>query len=471
MTVISFASGRRRVRRASLAVITLVAVAGSSAVGGQSPTYEETAAALVKKALREQGAFRTLARLLSAGPRLTGSPQAEAAVDLMAQHMKALGFENVRTEPTTVSHWVRGEREDGRIVSREFGTTAVPVRAVGGSIATPAGGLSAGVIEVRSIAELKQVGQKAAGKIVFFNGALDPAFMDTFQSYGGAASQRSVGAVEAARVGAVGVVVRSLTLETNDDPHTGTMTYDASVPKVPAVSISTRGADRLSGILKKDPAATFHFRTSCRLLPPVVSHNVMGELRGTERPDEIIVVGGHLDSWDLSPGAHDDGSGCAQSIEAVRLIKEMGLKPKRTIRVVLFMDEENGGTGGRDYARSETRKGERHLAALESDRGGFLPLGIGVGAQGASLEKIRSWEPLLRAVGLQWIRPGGGGVDIAPLAESGTILMSLVPDSQRYFEVHHSGLDTLDRVNPRELELGASAIALMAYLLAQEGAG
>jgi hypothetical protein len=470
MTVLSFMRGRRRARSVWLGVIALIAVAGSPAALGQIRSYEEIAAALVKAALREQGAARTLATLLSAGPRLTGSSQAEAAVTLMAQHMKALGFENVRTEPTTVSHWVRGEREDGRIVSQGLGTMAVPVRALGGSIATPAGGLTARVVEVRSIADLKQVGPQAAGKIVFFNGALDPTFLDTFQAYGAAAPQRSSGAVEAARVGAIGVVVRSLTLDTNDDPHTGTMSYDASVPKVPAVAISTRGADRLSEILKKDPAAQFHFRTFCRLLPPVVSHNVMGEMRGTERPDEVIVVGGHLDSWDLSPGAHDDGAGCAQSIEAVRLLKEMGLAPKRTIRVVLFMDEENGGTGGRDYARSETRTGERHLAALESDRGGFLPLGIGVSAQGASLEKIRSWEPLLRLVGLQWIRPGGGGVDIGPLAASGTILMSLVPDSQRYFEVHHSGLDTLDRVNARELELGASAMALMAYLLAQEGA-
>jgi carboxypeptidase Q len=469
MTVLSLVPGRRRTRGAWLGAFVLVAFAGSLGAVGQSAPYEDLAAALVKTALRDQGASRTLATLLSAGPRLTGSPQADAAVDLMARHMKALGFANVRTEPTRVSHWVRGEREEGRIISRDFGTSPVSVRALGGSIATPSAGLTGRVVEVRSIAELTQVGGQASGAIVFFNGAMDPTFLDTFQAYGAAAPQRSTGAVEAARVGAIGVVVRSLTLETNDDPHTGTMSYDAAVPKVPAVSISTRGADRLSEILKKDPTAQFHFRTSCRLLAPVVSHNVMGELRGTDKPDEVVLVGGHLDSWDLSPGAHDDGAGCAQSIEALRLIKEMGLKPKRTIRVVLFMDEENGGTGGRDYARAEARSGEHHLAALESDRGGFLPLGIGVSAQGASLEKIRSWEPLIRAVGLQWIRPGGGGVDVGPLAAAGTILLSLVPDSQRYFEVHHSGLDTPDRVNARELELGASAMALMAYLLAQEG--
>jgi len=196
---------------------------------------------------------------------------------------------------------------------------------------------------------------------------------------------------------------------------------------------------------------------------------VLGELTGTEQPGEIIVLGGHLDSWDLSPGAHDDGAGCAQSIEALRLLKAIGVRPKRTIRAVLYMDEENGGTGGRDYARAPGRQGERHVAALESDRGGFLPIGIGVGAQGEAFDRIKAWEPLLQRVGLQWIRPGGGGVDIGPLGESGTILMSLVPDSQRYFDVHHSGTDTLDTVNARELELGATSMAMMACLIAEHG--
>jgi hypothetical protein len=277
------------------------------------------------------------------------------------------------------------------------------------------------------------------------------------------------GAVEAARAGGIAAVVRSLTLEVNDDPHTGSMAYDASVPEVPAVSISTRGADRLAEILKSDPEVQLYVRTSSRRLGPVTSHNVLGEIRGREKPDEVIVVAGHLDSWDLSPGAHDDGAGCAQAVEAVRLILELGLRPARTIRAVLFMDEENGGTGGRDYARAEPRARERHLAAIESDRGGFLPLGFGIGATGTAFDKIKAWDPLFQAIGLQWVRPGGGGVDIAPLGASGTIMMGLVPDSQRYFEVHHSGIDSIDKVNARELEIGAAAMALMAYLLAQEG--
>ncbi len=374
----------------------------------QPTAYEDVATRLLHKGLRELGAYRSLETILSVGPRMTGSAQADAAVSLAAGHMKALGFEDVRTEPTTVGHWIRGAQEEGAILSKASGAVPVKVRAIGNSIATPAAGLTAGIIEVRSLAELEKAGDQARGRIVFFNGAMDPTRLDTFAAYGGAAAQRAGGAIAAARVGAVGAVVRSLQLELSDDPHTGTMSYDPAVPEIPAVTISTAAAERLSASLRSDPDTRFFFKTSCEKRPPVVSHNVMGELRGAERPDEVIVIGGHLDSWDLSPGAHDDGAGCAQSIEAVRLIRESGLKPKRTIRVVLFMDEENGGTGGRDYAKAPQRAHERHLAAIESDRGGFLPLGMGVGATGETYDRIKAWEPLLQRVGMLWIRPGGG---------------------------------------------------------------
>ena len=451
------------------AVVATNFIPASAAGQRDMSRYDEVAASILKKGLREQGAYATLAKLLSVGPRLTGSPQADAAVALMADHMRALGFENVRLEPTTVGRWVRGAPEEGRILTKGSGAITVKVRAIGNSIATPAGGITAGILEVRSVKELETVGDRARGRIVFFNGAMDPTLLDTFQAYGGAAQQRSGGAVAAAKAGAVGAVVRSLTIEINDDPHTGTMSYDPATPKIPAVTISTAAAERLSELLRKDPDTRFHFRTSSETLAPVTSHNVMGELRGVEKPGEVILVGGHIDSWDLSPGAHDDGAGCAQSIEALRLIRELGLKPKRTIRAVLYMDEENGGTGGRDYARSENRKGERHIAAIEADRGGFLPLGIGAGSPGPAFDRVKAWEPLFQRIGLQWIRPGGGGVDIAPLGDSGTILMGLVPDSQRYFEVHHSGMDTLDTVNARELQLGANVLSLLAYLLSEEG--
>jgi hypothetical protein len=466
---------RLTVLAAALVAASVAVQAGSGQGPGPVPTpatglsaaadHEVVATRIVEKGLRELGAYATLAKLLSVGPRPTGSPEADAAVALMAAHMKALGFENVRTEPTTVGRWVRGAREEGRIVSKTRGRVPVNVRAIGNSVATPPAGLEAGVVEVRSVAEVPGLGDRARGRILFFNGAMDPTRLDTFAAYGAAAQQRSGGAAAAAKAGAVGVVVRSLTLELDDDPHTGTMSYDPAAARIPAVTISTRGAERLSAMLREEPDLRFHFKTSSRSLGPVTSHNVMGELRGSERPDEVIVVGGHLDSWDLSPGAHDDGAGCAQSIEALRLLRELGLKPRRTIRAVLFMDEENGGSGGRDYARSPNRTGERHVAAIESDRGGFLPLGIGAGGKGPVFDRVKAWEPLFQRIGLQWIRPGGGGVDIAPLAEGGAVLMGLVPDSQRYFDVHHSGTDTIDKVHPRELELGATALALLAYLL------
>ncbi len=463
--------------RRSLMMTAIVGLAGSLALGAdgvtarakQNTPYEEIATRLLHRGLRELGAYASLEKILSVGPRLTGSPEADAAVKVMAEHMTALGFANVRTEPTVVGRWVRGATEEGAILSKTAGRIPMKVRAIGNSIATPPDGLTARIVEVRSFEELEAIGDRARGRIVFFNGAMDPAVVDTFGAYGRAARQRSGGAVAAARAGAVGAIVRSLALEINDDPHTGTMSYDPAVPKIPAATISTAAAERLSALVRQEPDLQFSFTTSCKTLDPVTSHNVMGELIGTEHPEEVIVVGGHLDSWDLSAGAHDDGSGCAQSIEALRLIREIGLTPKRTIRVVLYMDEENGGTGGRDYARSENRKAERHIAAIESDRGGFLPLGIGVSAKGAAYDRIKAWEPLFQRVGLQWIRPGGGGVDIAPLADGGTMLMGLVPDSQRYFEVHHSGIDTIDKVNARELELGAVAMALMVYLVAEEG--
>jgi carboxypeptidase Q len=298
---------------------------------------------------------------------------------------------------------------------------------------------------------------------------MDPSLIDSFRSYGGAADQRVRGAMEAAKVGGVAALVRSLTLGKNDDPHTGLMTYEGSAPKVPGLAVSTLGADALSSALSADPELKVFLRTNCATLNPVTSFNVCGEIRGEEKPAEVILLGSHLDSWDLGEGAHDDGAGCAHVVEALRLLKLAGVRPRRTIRGVLFMDEEFGGTGGRDYARSERRLGETHIAAIESDRGGFLPLGFGVGGGDKSLRKVLQWLPLLEPSGISWIRPGGGGVDIAPLARSGAVLMGLVPDSQRYFDVHHCRRDILAAVHPRELELGAVSIAILAYLLAEEG--
>jgi hypothetical protein len=435
----------------------------------EKPPYLEVAEKILKKGLREGYAFTILEKLTSRGPRLTASPQAAAAVELMRQEMEDLGFDRVRLEPTIVERWVRGAKEEAKLVSSPFGSVPLAICAIGGSIATLETGISAQVLEVHSFEELQKIKDKAEGKIVFFNRPMDPTFLDTFSAYGKAADQRVKGAVEAAKAGAVAALVRSLSTRVDDFPHTGMMRYDSKVAKIPAACISTKGANLLSEILKKDPSLTVYMKLNCRDLSPVTSYNVIGQITGCEKPNEIILIGGHLDSWDLGTGAHDDGAGCAQALEGLRLIKELGLKPKRTIRAVLFMNEEFGGTGGRDYANTDNRKGEVHLAAIESDRGGFLPLGFGVGADPQKVKRLQKWEYLFRPLGMYWMRRGGGGVDIAPLGKSGTITIGLVPDSQRYFDVHHSDRDVLETVNPRELELGAVAMAIFAYVMAQEG--
>jgi hypothetical protein len=430
------------------------------------PEYQVISQKLTAAGLQEQYAYAVLRKLTRIGPRLTGSPQAAAAVELAYREMADLGLDGVHLEPTLVGRWVRGDVEQGRIVSAELGTIPLSICALGGSVSTPEDGLSAPVLEVKSFEEL---GMQAKGKIIFFNRPMDPTHIETFQAYGEAADQRVKGAVEAAKAGGVAALVRSLTLGENDFPHTGLMLYDPIVTRIPGIAVSTQGANTLSRALRADPDLKVYLKTSCATLSPITSYNVAGEITGAQKPNEIILLGAHLDSWDLGEGAHDDGAGCAQVIEALRLLKQLGFKPRRTIRGVLFMDEEFGGTGGRDYARSELRKKEIHLAAMESDRGGFLPVGLGIGGGEENLKRFRQWKYLFTPLGISWVRPGGGGVDIGPLAESGTIFAGFIPDSQRYYDAHHCSQDVLQAVHPRELELGAITMAVLAYLLAEEG--
>ena len=420
--------------------------------------------------LRGEKAYGLLEGLVkTAGSRLTGSPGAEAAVEFMRRTMQSLGLETW-LEPVQVQHWVRGDIEEATIIhSGPTGSYPLSITALGWSIATPASGISAPVIEAASFDELRRLGDKVKGKIVFFNKAMDRSYLDSFRAYGEAVPYRGRGAVEAAKQGAAAVLVRSMTLRIDDFPHTGMLQYDPQVAKIPAAAISTLDADFLSNLLRKADPVLINLKLSCRELPQVASANVVGQIQGGQWPDQIILLGGHLDSWDLGTGAHDDGAGCAQAVEALRLIKESGLTPKRSIRAVLFMNEEFGVTGGRDYAKAGRRKKEKHIAAVESDRGGFLPVGLSAGGNPETFLKLRSLEELLRPSGIVWIRPGGGGGDIGPLAGQGTVLMSLVPDSQRYFDVHHSAHDTLESVNPRELELGAIILAIVSYVLAEEG--
>jgi carboxypeptidase Q len=449
-----------------LAVLSCIAVPAPAG----SPPADSVARQLLRAGLTQNTAYTLLAELThTCGSRLSGSPGAARAVELTAAMMRRFGFVNVRAESCMVPHWVRGTPEEAVLIPRRGAARPLAVAALGGSIGTPRAGITAEVLEVHSFDELRAAGSRAAGKIVFFNRPMDPTLLNTFAGYGGAVDQRVGGAIQAARVGAVAAIVRSVTTKHDNVPHTGSMSYQDSVPKVPAVAIGVRDAELLSDAITRDPHTRVRIRLACETLPDAPSANVMGELRGSQWPDEVIVIGGHLDCWDKGVGAHDDGSGCMQAIEAVRLLKELGVTPKRTIRAVMFMNEENGSRGGKAYAVDPHRAAERAYAAIEADRGGFMPRGFTVQADSGVVRRVKGWAPLLELVGAGEVVPGHGGVDITPIVQAGAAGFGLVVDNQRYFDVHHSANDVLEAVHPRELELGAIAGALLAWLLSEEG--
>ncbi|MBS1713065.1 MAG: M20/M25/M40 family metallo-hydrolase [Armatimonadetes bacterium] len=440
-----------------VALVSLSVSAGSD----QGPTLEK----LRSQGLTDLGAFSLLSELTAqVGPRLSGSPGAAKAVLWTETKMKTLGLTDVHQVPCTVPRWVRGDKESGWL-SHLGRRSKLNLCALGGSVATPKGGVTAEVVEVRSLAEAEKLGVRGKGKIVFFNRGFDPKLSNTFEAYGGAVDQRVGGAMAATQSGAVAVLVRSMTLAKDDEPHTGAMRYGEG-RKIPAAALGIQSADRLSAALKKGRVKV-RLELSCKTLPDVPSASVAGEIRGSVNPESVIVLGGHLDSWDLGVGAHDDGSGIAQALEALRLIKKLGLKPKRTLRAVAFMNEENGLRGALAYAARAKTAREQHTAAIESDSGGFMPRAFG--ASPFALERARQWLPHLENLGITRITEGGGDADIAPLGPLGTALFSLEPENQRYFDYHHSRNDTLDKVNPRELEFGAIAMATLAWLLSEEG--
>lgn len=404
------------------------------------------------------------------GSRLSGSPGAAAAVEWTRQTMKDFS-DTVWLQPVMVPHWVRGEKEVARIInSRKSGTIEVNVCALGGSVGTGNPGIAANVVEVRSFDELKQLGAKNIhGKIVFFNRPMDPTQVNTFSAYAGAVDQRGSGASEASRFGAVGVIVRSMGSNIEDYPHTGGLRYAPDVKKIPAIAISTKHAEILSASLKDEKEIQFYFATYCKTLEDEPSFNVIGEIKGSSVPEEIIVVSGHLDSWDLGQGAHDDGAGCVQAMEVLRLFRTMGYKPKKTIRAVMYMNEENGLRGGVEYARQSEIRKENHAAAIESDRGGFTPRGFSMTASAVAVAKVKTWKPLFEKYGLTDFDQKGGGADIGPLENQNVPLIGFLPDSQRYFKYHHTAEDTFDKVDKRELELGSAAMAALVYLIDQHG--
>jgi carboxypeptidase Q len=457
----------------NLCVLGLVILAAPSAPARVPGTagYRETVDRLRETGLAGERAYEFLRNIASVGPRLTGSPQAAAAVELTRGLMEKLGLERVHAEPVEVGHWVRGSVAEAAVAaSPTRAARHLAVCALGGSVGTPKKGIEAPVVEVLSLAEAAALGPALKGKIVFFNRPMHRRLTDAFAAYGGAADQRVAGASAAARFGAVAVLVRSLTFRDDRNPHTGMLRYEPGVPRVPAAAVATADADALSALIKEEKDVSVTLRMDSADLGRTMSANVVGEITGSEKPEEIVLLGGHLDSWDLGVGAHDDAAGCAAALEAVALLRDLGLRPKRTVRAVLFMDEEFGGTGGRAYAVAPQRKGERHIVAAESDRGGFAPVGLAVGGKDRrALDLIAAHADLFRPLGVADMAPGGGGVDVAPLIEKGAVPAAVMINAQAYFDVHHSALDTVASVHPRELELQAVILAALAYILAQEG--
>lgn len=402
------------------------------------------------------------------GSRLSGSAGAAKSVAATAKMLKDAGADTVYLQPVMVPRWERGPKERG-VFYQNGQPQQLRVCLLGMSVATPANGIKAGVIMVHDFDELKALGKEIVnGKIVFFNYAMRPEMIQN--GYGDAVKFRANGPVEAAKLGAVAVLIRSVTHALDTFPHTGTTRYDKTVPAIPAFACSTVDADWLAkALLKKGEKTNLFLYGQPRQLPDELSYNVIGEIKGITYPQEIITVGGHLDSWDLGEGAHDDGAGCMQSIEVLRVLKALHLQPKRSIRAVMFMNEENGLQGALAYADSAEKRQEKHVYAIESDLGAFSPVYVTLGGTPAQNEKLRSWQPLLRQFWILNMPDGGPGADIGPLKRLGPMVSNMIPYSQRYFDFHHAASDRFEAVNKRELEMGAIGLASICWLVSEHG--
>ena len=452
-------------------LVVLLLIFTGQALEAQNTSEKDAAMleAIYKESLLNGNSYNWLDYLSNKiGGRLSGSINAQKAVQYTKEELEKLGLDRVWLQPVMVPKWVRGLKEYSFMETGPGVTSVMNICALGGSVATPNAGLKANVVEVSSLEELDALGSKnIKGKIVFFNRPMRADLIQTFEAYGGCVDQRYSGAKQAAKYGAVGIVVRSMNLRNDDFPHTGAMSYGdlPASKRIPACAISTNDANKLSNTLKLIPELNFYFKQNCKTYPDVESHNVIGEITGSTYPNKYMIVGGHLDSWDLGDGSHDDGAGVVQSMDVLRLLKKTGYTPKHSIRVVLFMNEENGLRGGNAYATQATLKAENHVFALESDSGGFTPRGFSFDCDAANFSQIQSWQPLFKPYLIHYFEKGGSGADIGPLKKEGIVLAGLRPDSQRYFDYHHAENDTFDAVNKRELELGAATMTSLIYLM------
>ncbi|MGC4037475.1 MAG: M20/M25/M40 family metallo-hydrolase [Chitinophagaceae bacterium] len=403
------------------------------------------------------------------GQRLSGSQGMVKAEKWGIEKMKQSGADKSWLQQCMVPHWVRGAAEELRITSGADKNKKLAVAALGNSTGTGIKGVNGQVIEIKTFEELETKKNEIKGKIVFYNYPFNPKLIRTFESYADAVRYRYMGPTMAAKNGAVAVLVRSMSHSVDNNPHTGATASGDSIPKIPSMAVGLKDADWLDQQLQKGSVSVF-YKSNSHFLPDTIGHSVIGELTGTESPNEFITVGGHLDSWDLAEGAHDDGAGMVQTIEILRALKAIGYKPKHTIRFVLFANEENGLRGGSKYAEEAKAKNEKHIFALESDAGGFTPRGISFGGTAEQLKKVQAWIPLLQPYGVYEIEKGEGGADVGPIAETmGIPAGELIPDSQRYFDYHHAKNDVLENVNKRELELGALNMAAFIYLVDKYG--
>lgn len=427
---------------------------------------------LIDYTVANSRAYDTLAHLTDKiGPRLSGSKGAAEAVRWTTEQYRAWGID-VRNEKVMVPHWVRGI-ERGRLVSHH--DQPLVLTALGGSVATPANGVTADVIEVTSFEELEKLGRNGVrGKIVFYYNQMDMALVESghaFEAYSKAVVFRGAGASRAAEYGALAAVIRSVASASLRSPHTGSLRYDEKQPKIPAAALSTEDADLIHRLIARGDRVRMHLTLTPRTLPDVESANVIAEIKGTERPEEIVLVGGHLDSWDLGTGAIDNGSGSAMVMETMRVLHELGLKPKRTIRAVLFMNEENGLKGGHAYFDNVSKREElhHHIAAIETDAGAAPPTGFITTYEGKSLEAIeRRAQVLNRIAPMKFTSSQHTGADTSPLTDAGVPGFGLVPDPRHYFDYHHSPADTLDKVNPKDLAQDTAAVAALAWILAND---
>ncbi|HTS03042.1 MAG TPA: M28 family peptidase [Thermoanaerobaculia bacterium] len=449
------------------AALVLCALLARAPLGSAPPLLtermREDLAALVVSAKATDGAYETIRELLEAsGPRLTGSPGDALAVAWATRALEARGFSNVHTEPVTAKHWERGE-ESGELL------LPIPLRlslcALGGSVGTPDGGVEADVVEATSLEGVDALGEKAKGKIVLIWQVMERG--PTGAGYGATVPIRTNGASRAAKVGAAAVLVRSVGTSSARFPHTGAVDYAEGVAPIPAAALAIPDADLLHRYLGAGRRVRVRLRLGARTLPDVKAANVIGEIPGRERPEEIVVVGGHHDSWDLGTGAMDDGAGCGISIEAARLVGRLPRRPRRTIRVVLFANEENGLAGGRAYAKEHAAELGRHVAAVEADAGAGRTSGFGWTAGPSAAPLVAELAAFLAPFGWGEARKGGGGADIGPMRAAGVPTFSPTQDVARYFDLHHSADDTFDKIDRDELKTAVATVAALLYTLAE----